>query len=95
MNYSYLKSIPQALLLLIVSSVSAQTSPTEIAENPERSGGIYHSYNYHPIPAVPVPKGYIPFYISHYGRHGSRYHTSEKAYTRPLRHYEKRRKPGN
>ena len=84
MNYSYLKSILQALLLLIVSSVSAQTSPTELAENPERSGGIYHSYDYHPGPAVPVPKGYMPFYISHYGRHGSRYHTSEKAYTRPL-----------
>ena len=94
MNYSYLKSIPQALLLLIVSSVSAQTSPTEIAENPERSGGIYHSYDYHPVPAVPVPKGYIPFYISHYGRHGSRYHTSEKAYTRPLEALQKAEEAG-
>lgn len=84
MNYFYLKSILPALLLFIGSNIRAQTSPAEIAENPERSGGIYRSYDYRPGPAYPVPKGYMPFYISHYGRHGSRYHTSEKAYTRPL-----------
>ena len=72
MNYFYLKSILPALLLFIGSNIRAQTSPAEIAENPERSGGIYRSYDYRPGPAYPVPKGYMPFYISHYGRHGSR-----------------------
>lgn len=28
-----------------------------------------------------APKGYTPFYISHYGRHGSRYAYTSKAYT--------------
>lgn len=27
-----------------------------------------------------TPKGYTPFYISHYGRHGSRYHYSQEDY---------------
>ena len=94
MNYSYLKSLLQALLLLGGMSVSAQTTLAEIAKNPECSGGIYHSYYYHPGPAVPAPKGYIPFYISHYGRHGSRYHTSEKAYIWPLEMLRKAEKTG-
>ncbi len=51
---------------------------------PNCAGGIYHSYEYLPGPAVPAPKGYVPFYISHYGRHGSRWHTSEKIYAEPL-----------
>ena len=29
---------------------------------------------------TPAPKGYKPFYISHYGRHGSRYHYSASDY---------------
>ena len=37
-----------------------------------------------PAPPYPPPKGYVPFYISHYGRHGSRWHTSEKIYAEPL-----------
>ena len=37
-------------------------------------GGIYHSYEFAEIEDVKAPKGYKPFYISHYGRHGSRYH---------------------
>lgn len=31
--------------------------------------------------ATPAPQGYKPFYISHYGRHGSRYAYSSGAYT--------------
>ena len=31
-----------------------------------------HSYEFGPIHDTPAPKGYKPFYISHYGRHGSR-----------------------
>lgn len=29
--------------------------------------------------------GYTPFYISHYGRHGSRWHASESVYAGPLK----------
>ena len=31
-----------------------------------------HSYEFEPVKDTPAPKGYKAFYISHYGRHGSR-----------------------
>jgi hypothetical protein len=64
-------------LLAAMSAImaSAQNFRQEIAENPDRAGGIFHYYEYSESPSSKVPKGYKPFYISHYGRHGSRYHT--------------------
>ena len=35
-------------------------------------------------PFTPVPKGYVPFYLSHYGRHGSRWLIGERDYQRPV-----------
>lgn len=73
-----------AFLLLGLWGASAQTAREQIAAMPERAGGIYHSYEYLPGEAAPAPKGYEPFYISHYGRHGSRWHTSASIYESPL-----------
>ena len=74
-----------AFLLLGLWGAAAQNAREQIAAMPERAGGIYHSYEYLPGESVPVPKGYVPFYISHYGRHGSRWHTSESVYETPLK----------
>ncbi len=41
----------------------------------ERTASVYHSYEFEPIADTPPPDGFKPFYISHYGRHGSRYLT--------------------
>lgn len=84
MRYFALKTRLLALLLLAGPCALAQTTPAEIAAQPERAAGIYHSYEYRPGPEAPAPVGYVPFYISHYGRHGSRYHASESTYTKPL-----------
>ena len=58
---------------LFSSSISvAQTSREELSAVKEKAGGNYYAY---PTPSgklTPAPDGYIPFYISHYGRHGSR-----------------------
>ena len=43
-----------------------------IRENIWRAGVNLCQYEVVPAPETPVPKGYKPFYISHYGRHGSR-----------------------
>jgi hypothetical protein len=43
-----------------------------IRENPERAAGVLHSYEYIPSAETPAPAGYEAFYVSHYGRHGSR-----------------------
>ena len=72
-------------LLLLGWSASAQTTREELLSHMELTAGNYTNY---PVPTghlTPVPKGYEPFYISHYGRHGARYQTSDKAYKR-LRH---------
>ena len=42
-----------------------------------RSAGLYHRYEFDDVRDTPPPPGYRPFYISHYGRHGSRYQTKE------------------
>lgn len=43
------------------------------AVTPEQSGGIYYAYPYTTDSLAPVPDGYVPVYMSHYGRHGSRW----------------------
>ena len=61
----------------LASVLMAQETEKALAENPMRAGCTYHSYE---APAdvvtTPAPKGYKPVYISHYGRHGSRYHSA-------------------
>jgi hypothetical protein len=67
-------------LFLPFLSLSAQTTKEEVMKNILQAGSTYYSY---PTPTgklTPAPKGYKPFYISHYGRHGSRYITSSKYY---------------
>ena len=47
-----------------------------IQENPDRAACNMHSYEFLPVNDTPAPTGYAPFYISHYGRHGSRHDLS-------------------
>lgn len=69
------------LLLTAAATVSSRAydRPTngqlrqEIAICPEKSGGIYYAYPYTTDSLPEPPAGYEPFYISHYGRHGSRH----------------------
>ena len=66
---------------LAITLASAQTR--------REMGGIYHAY-----PKVDVkemrqtPSGYKPFYISHYGRHGSRWMTSDERYIKVAQYFD-------
>lgn len=51
-----------------------------IAENPDRAACNMHSYEFGPIVDTPAPEGFVPIYISHYGRHGSRHDISASAF---------------
>ena len=66
-----------------------------VKADPGRAGGTYYSYSYVPEGKTPAPEGYEAFYLSHYGRHGSRYLTSDDRYLRPLSFYRSQRKAGN
>lgn len=69
------------LLLLASSALWAQTSKEEVFATIEKSGGVYYAYPEHEIKDLtPNPKGYKPFYISHFGRHGSRYLIGDNDY---------------
>ena len=69
------------MLLLLTVGAAAQTSRQEIYKDINRAGVTYFAY---PGPSqkalTPAPEGYEPFYISHYGRHGSRYMTDNTPY---------------
>ena len=72
-------------LSCIVDNIFAQELFEAINRNPLMAASNYcvypdkddHQY-------TPAPKGKTPFYISHYGRHGSRYLSNRKAYDIPL-----------
>ena len=64
-------------LLAISLAAFAQPHRSEAAvkallEDPTRAANNHNSYEFRQIKDTPAPKGYKPFYISHYGRHGSR-----------------------
>ena len=64
-------------LLLAAISAAAQPVPDNDFVNylrafPQRASQNLHSYEFDALSDTPAPKGYKPFYISHYGRHGSR-----------------------
>ena len=50
----------------------------------EKLGGVYYAYPIESGDATPLvnpaPEGYEPFYISHYGRHGSRWLPDDERY---------------
>ncbi len=75
-----------ALCLLCCNIVAAQTAQEELKANRYLSGSNYLDYDRQlsTEPLTPAPKGYEPFYMSHYGRHGSRWLIGENDYQTPL-----------
>ena len=82
-------------LLCITLSIDAQTAKEEIFENINLAGANYYAY---PTPTgkhTAPPKGYAPFYLSHYARHGSRFLINgEKDYNEPVRMLKAAEKAG-
>ena len=72
-----MKKILSILLLCVSLALSAQNVPDNfisrrMREVPQRAATNVHIYEFGPLYDSPAPKGYKPFYISHYGRHGAR-----------------------
>ena len=63
--------------------------------NPKLSANNYQAYPTDGFPALTAaPEGYEPFFINHYGRHGSRWLINDKKYTYPLQMLEKGERNG-
>ena len=79
------KIITVALAIILAFQVNGQERRAEIYANIEKSAGLLYPYPGPQSIQTPAPKGYKPFYISHFGRHGSRWHTQSGTYTRPVK----------
>ena len=66
-----------AVLLFRTAPLHAQLTLERIAEDKYLVNGINYSYKPGNTVDTPAPRGYIPFYISHIGRHGSRFDLGE------------------
>ncbi len=60
-------------IVALCTGLGAQDIVALIEENPDRAANNMHSYEFAELYDTPAPKGFKPFYIEHYGRHGSRY----------------------
>jgi hemoglobin-like flavoprotein len=70
-------------VVLFTALLQAQTTKEKFLSNRLYAGGLYCPYPYnHPV-STPAPNGYVPFYISHYGRHGSRWVLSSTCHEVP------------
>lgn len=80
------KRVTLALLLpLVALGIRADVIPaSEINENNiDKFGGSMYQYVDPHTKLTPAPKGFKVFYLSHYGRHGSRYLLETPQYERP------------
>lgn len=59
--------------IVAIATTTAQTTKERIFEDPRLAGGVYRPYPTEFKAQTPAPKGYEAFFISHYGRHGSRF----------------------
>ena len=67
-----------SLVFFIAAAIgaTAQDYRQIIKENPAWAACEMYYYDYTETDMTPAPRGYRPFYICHYGRHGSRYMSS-------------------
>ena len=69
-----------SLLMAIMSWAQGVSALDQLKEDPKKSYGMDYPYSFTTQKLTKAPKGYKPFYISHYGRHGSRYYWNAMLY---------------
>ncbi|MBR1575996.1 MAG: histidine-type phosphatase [Bacteroidales bacterium] len=85
------KSLLLFLLTALALPLRAQTAQEEIASDPAKAAGLHYAYPGPQTVQMPAPRGYKPFYISHFGRHGSRWHIGNRDYIAPYETLKKAR----
>lgn len=62
-----------AFLSLCSAAYAQHDTRAEVLADIERAGGVHYLYPMNQPAPAQAPKGYKPFYVSHVGRHGSRF----------------------
>ena len=77
-----MKRLLLALTFIIcqLSFSVAQSALEQLKADPRKAYGTDYPYSFNTRPLTKTPNGYEPFYISHYGRHGSRYYWTDRLY---------------
>lgn len=78
-----MKRILTCLLAALWSLMAlAQNIPAleQLKADPRKAYGTDYPYGFKTEPITPAPRGYKPFYISGYARHGSRYYWNDRLY---------------
>ena len=88
-------------LIMCVAAIGAMAQPQlaqqQLVANHNRSASNHYAYPYpaeQPPQLTPAPAGYEPFFINHYGRHGSRWLTKQSSYDKPVEALEILQKEG-
>lgn len=84
-----LKILVSCCFLLLVATTYSQTTSQEVYDNLNKSASVYYAYPRIDECYTPAPAGYKLFYVSHYGRHGSRYLISDADYLSVMQVLEK------
>lgn len=66
-------------LCAFLTAISAQSIEKRINDDSYFGASVYRPYVFQEIEDTPAPKGFKPFYISHFGRHGSRHQADNNA----------------
>ena len=77
------KLFVSAFALCVSVVVSAQQAREDFRRDINLSGSNHKAYPGPQKALTPAPAGYTPYYISHYGRHGSRYLLGARDYDKP------------
>ena len=89
MDKSYCDMVFRRCLILLTFHLSLFTS---FAQTREQMGGVYYAYPITETGLLEAPEGFGPFYISHYGRHGSRWLPSDRRYEWVNKQFEDKNK---
>ena len=80
MNMKRYLTIVVLLLLAMTTWAQGSAALDELKADPRKAYGTDFPYEFTTIRLTKAPSGYKPFYISHYGRHGSRYYWNAMLY---------------
>lgn len=80
--------------LCVSLATFAQKAHDDISREIKLSGAQYTAYRGPQKQLTWAPEGYTPYYISHYGRHGSRYLIGTNDYEKPLNVMKKANEAG-
>ena len=82
-------------IVLVVGAWAQTAVLNDFKEDIHRSANNYQAYPDKDLPKLtPAPEGYKPFFMNHYGRHGSRWLISPKDYSVPVEQLTKGERNG-